>query len=300
MSDLPLTMSDRMADLERRVRRDPASRLFVPLADLYRVAGRFADAERVLRLGLQRHPEHHSAATALGRVLLEQGRPDEARSVLEGVVAVVPDNLLAVRLLAELGAARDAGGSRRSEPQRAPASPALSRPTSRVEPREIRAPVEQGDRLASATLADLYLKQGDHEQGVAMLRELARREPESPAWREKLRCAERTPAPSTLPPGPAPGIRVVPEPLPEEVWVEGGGDESDDPSTLNLFDVRRVIPAHPSPESPAAGPAALGQGVERRAAEPAAPVIPIRSSPGLGRLRGYLARIERYRSAHAL
>ncbi len=73
----------KIADLEKRLAADPASRLFLPLAEAYRAAGRLADAERVLRAGLVRHPEHHSARASLGRVLRGSGRNEEALLVLE-------------------------------------------------------------------------------------------------------------------------------------------------------------------------------------------------------------------------
>ncbi len=93
--------SAKLARLEERVSRDPSSPLFLPLAEAYRQEGRATDAERVLRAGLGHHKEHFSARTALGRVLLQLGRPEEARHELERVHRAVPENLLAARLLAE-------------------------------------------------------------------------------------------------------------------------------------------------------------------------------------------------------
>ena len=290
--------TDRLLEMERRVEREPASLLFAPLAEMYRSAGRLADAERVLRIGLQRHPEHHSAATALGRVLLEQGRLDEAGSVLEGVVALVPDNLLAVRLLREVVAARS---SRPSPPRRATSATETHSPASRAGSPEVQPLPAPRDRLVSGTLADLYLNQGDQEQGIAILRELARREPENSAWRERLRSAERAAAPSLPQPAPAFGGRIVPEPLPEEVWEESGTDESDDdPSTLNLFGGKRVIAARPALPPEQAAPGVPRSAATSPAAEEAETLTPGSIPGSLQRLRGYLARIEQYRTARAL
>ena len=100
---MPLRQSEsaKLARLEHRVSQDSSSVLFVPLAEAYRVDGHLADAERVLRAGLRHHQEHFSARTALGRVLLELGRPAEALAELEPVHRAVPDNLLAARLAEE-------------------------------------------------------------------------------------------------------------------------------------------------------------------------------------------------------
>jgi len=217
--------------------------------------------------------------------------------VLAEVVARVPDNLLALRLLADLGGASGARAPRRPPiPDATPLTTASpSRP--RVEPRETPPELAQGDRLMSGTLADLYLGQGDREQGIAILRELARREPESPAWREKLRAAELAPVSSLSFPDPAAAPHSVPEPLPEEVWTVGEAEESDDPSTLNLFDARRLRPA--SGASPA--PPTTLDSVAPSAGPLAVPPTPEGSTPSpLRRLRSYLARVERYRTSHAL
>jgi tetratricopeptide (TPR) repeat protein len=292
--------TDRLLEMECRVERDPFSLLFAPLAEMYRAAGRLADAERILSRGLERHPEHHSAATALGRVLLEQGRRDEARTVLEGVVARVPDNLLAVRLLADVGAAPQARAPRRmptADPTPVAAAPP-ARP--RVVPRDTPPGPAQGDRLLSGTLADLYLEQGDREQGMKILRELVRREPESAAWREKLRAAELVPAPALRFPEPSAAFRGAPEPLPEEVWAVGEAEESEDPSTLNLFDARRIR-ATPAPAEASAPPAiTLEASGPREGSEPAPPISSGSGPAPLQRLRSYLAQVERYRTTHAL
>lgn len=52
--------------------------------------------------GLERHPSYLSARVTLGRALQALGRLEEARSEFERVIAVAPDNLAAIRALAEL------------------------------------------------------------------------------------------------------------------------------------------------------------------------------------------------------
>lgn len=54
------------------------------------------------RAGLDRHPSYLSARVTLGRALQSLGRADEARAEFERVIAVAPDNLAAIRALAEL------------------------------------------------------------------------------------------------------------------------------------------------------------------------------------------------------
>jgi hypothetical protein len=147
----------------------------------------------------------------------------------------------------------------------------------------------------SGTLADLYFKQGDQQQGIAILRELARREPESSAWRERLEAAERFVLPPPAPLAQSPRGRGVPEPLPEDVWIESEPGESEDPSTLNLIGVP------PAPAPPAqTGPTGSLSTTPIPETGPLASTAALSSAAGLDRLRGLLARVQRYRSAHAL
>ncbi|MFQ5767920.1 MAG: tetratricopeptide repeat protein, partial [Acidobacteriota bacterium] len=92
---------DVLKRLERRLRDDPASKVFLPLAEEHRKAGRTAKAVTILRTGLKENPRYAAARVALGRLLLEQGRKREARLELEEAVRQAPDNLMGARLLAE-------------------------------------------------------------------------------------------------------------------------------------------------------------------------------------------------------
>jgi tetratricopeptide (TPR) repeat protein len=94
--------SPRIEELKRRVESDPASIAFAALAEEYRRAGRFDDAISTCRHGLQRHPSYISAHVTLGRALLEMSHFEEAKLELEHVLRVAPENLAAIRGLAEI------------------------------------------------------------------------------------------------------------------------------------------------------------------------------------------------------
>lgn len=98
--------SARIEELRRRVDIDPASIAFAALAEEYRRAGQFEDAVETCRAGLRRHPAYVSARVTLGRALLAMGAYDEARTELEAVLRVAPENLAAIRALAEIHDAR--------------------------------------------------------------------------------------------------------------------------------------------------------------------------------------------------
>ena len=94
--------SPRIEELRRRVQSDPASIAFAALAEEYRRAGRFEEAIATCATGLQRHPSYLSAHVTRGRALLEVGRYEEAQQELEHVLKLAPENLAAIRGLAEI------------------------------------------------------------------------------------------------------------------------------------------------------------------------------------------------------
>jgi tetratricopeptide (TPR) repeat protein len=97
MSDNP-----RIEELRRRVQSDPASIAFAALAEEYRRAGQHEEAIATCKAGLRRHPAYLSAHVTLGRALIEVGQYEEAREELEHVLKVAPENLAAIRGLAEI------------------------------------------------------------------------------------------------------------------------------------------------------------------------------------------------------
>jgi tetratricopeptide (TPR) repeat protein len=107
MSDNP-----RIADLRRRIQKDPASIAFAQLAEELRRAGEFREAADICRAGLTVHPAYLSARVTLGRALLALDQLRDAQEEFEHVLLRAPENLAAVRGLADIhrsqGAAIDA------------------------------------------------------------------------------------------------------------------------------------------------------------------------------------------------
>jgi tetratricopeptide (TPR) repeat protein len=92
----------RIEELRRRVQKDPASLAFAHLAEEYRRVGRFEEAIATCRAGLRTHPTYLSARVTLGRALIETGDLDSAQAELQAVMTAAPDNLAAIRGLAEI------------------------------------------------------------------------------------------------------------------------------------------------------------------------------------------------------
>jgi len=97
-----MTDTPRVEELKRRVQRDPASISFAALAEEYRRLGMFAEAIETCRAGLLRHPAYISARVTLGRALVEVGEFDAASVELGQVLRSAPENLAAIRALADI------------------------------------------------------------------------------------------------------------------------------------------------------------------------------------------------------
>ncbi len=91
----------KIEELQFRIKTDPRSRLFFPLAEELRKNGRLPEAEQVLRTGLGVHATYLSAWVSLGRVLREQHKNADAVDALNTALQVDPGNVVAARLLAD-------------------------------------------------------------------------------------------------------------------------------------------------------------------------------------------------------
>lgn len=152
-------MSERLEDLRRRVREDPASIAFAQLAEELRREGAFAEAISVCRDGLARHPTYVSARLTLGRALVQAGDFDAAEHELARVLQVAPDNLAAIRALGEANARRGAISTSLSQFQAAlslaPNDPALERTVSDLSRQLSETPAPQTPTRAARVIAAL-------------------------------------------------------------------------------------------------------------------------------------------------
>ena len=92
----------RIEELRRRVQKDPSSIAFAQLGEEYRRAGNFEEAISTCRTGLTRHPDYLSARVTLGRALIETSQLEAAETELSHVLISAPDNLAALRGMADI------------------------------------------------------------------------------------------------------------------------------------------------------------------------------------------------------
>jgi len=99
-----------LSELERYLQiyqENPDSRVFAPLANLYRRIGKLDDAEEICRNGIRRHPYYAGGRVALAHVLYEKNKHEDALKEIEAVVTYYPDNLLARKILIKILMAMD-------------------------------------------------------------------------------------------------------------------------------------------------------------------------------------------------
>ncbi|HYL55740.1 MAG TPA: tetratricopeptide repeat protein [Gemmatimonadales bacterium] len=88
--------------LEKRWAENPKGRNFAPLADAYRKAGELDRALELCTAGLQLHPDYVSAHIVHARCLIDQKNDAGASEVFQRVLALDPENVLALKMLAEI------------------------------------------------------------------------------------------------------------------------------------------------------------------------------------------------------
>ncbi|HEV8434337.1 MAG TPA: tetratricopeptide repeat protein [Thermoanaerobaculia bacterium] len=91
----------KIEELRFRIKTDPKSRLFFPLAEELRKVAAYSEAESVLRTGLEHHPTYLSAWVSLGRVLRDEKNEPAAIEALSKALQLDPGNVVAARLLAD-------------------------------------------------------------------------------------------------------------------------------------------------------------------------------------------------------
>jgi hypothetical protein len=275
--------SFRLEELKRRVQQDPASIAFAALADEYRRAGLFREAIDTCRAGLRRHPAYLSARVTLGRALIEVGEYDEAQEHLEQVVRMAPDNLAAIRALADLHERRTGV---HEAPADHPTEPRAAGPEPRVEGRV----VPMAPR-ASAPV-DVPAPRMDTPAAAASTStiKLAASRPTPPAVQTPIATPPAPPAAATH--------TVTPE--------AAASGETPAPAvpaaTIRLAPIAPAAPMAPEArlvrETPVTPQARVApEPVETRVvpAVPEVPLAPVRD-PALDRLEHFLAAIARARS----
>ncbi|UCF71366.1 MAG: hypothetical protein JSW49_03550 [candidate division WOR-3 bacterium] len=86
--------------LSEKYSKDPQSRIFVQLADVYRKNNMVDEALDVLNKGLAYHPEYPLAYLVLGKCYFDKRSHVQAKDAFEKTISLDPQNVVALRMLA--------------------------------------------------------------------------------------------------------------------------------------------------------------------------------------------------------
>lgn len=86
-------MSDEIRRLSDELAHDPASLVFLPLADALRRQGQLDHALRIAARGVERHPHNADAHDLLARIAVDRGELDRAASAWEAVLRIAPTHV---------------------------------------------------------------------------------------------------------------------------------------------------------------------------------------------------------------
>jgi len=86
-------------EYKKKLAENPASLIFLPLAEIYRKGGLLEEAVDTCRKGLEFHPDYISARIFIAKVWLEKKMFSEAREELEKIIKIDAMNLMAHTML---------------------------------------------------------------------------------------------------------------------------------------------------------------------------------------------------------
>lgn len=203
------------------VTSDPRSTAFVPLAEAYCQIGLLDDALEVARLGTQALPHFSPGFATLGRVLGQMGRIDEAmaafahalsidcqsqaaligmarlhlilserdqaRKILQQTAEFHPHDVNVRNMLVALDLPRPWDRLRRAQEAPTAAAPPDELPAAAAPPEEpVAVAGSEPKSILTATLAEIYVKQGLPDKAVAVYEEILKQDPHNQAARERL------------------------------------------------------------------------------------------------------------------
>lgn len=110
MSLEPLTLSGKTMKIDaaavekyqKILEKDPNSQVFAPLAEAYREMGLLPEAQKIVTLGVQRHPQFVAGLVTFARIYRDLKQPSRALEALKTATSLSAENILAHQLMGEI------------------------------------------------------------------------------------------------------------------------------------------------------------------------------------------------------
>lgn len=190
------------------VSKDPNSTIFVPLAEAYSQIGLLDDALEAALLGTKTVPKYSPGFAVLGNIYCLMGRLEEALNSYNKALLIDPESLPAFLGLAKLYIAQGERGqavkvlaqAKGSYPDNSDIMAmlnalALPRPWDQIKQatiihddyaHQVFDPVESDEPIPTATLAEIYVKQGLIGQAIKIYRDILKKDPNNAAVHQRI------------------------------------------------------------------------------------------------------------------
>ena len=187
-------LNEEFRQLLERYKNSPDSRLFAPVADMYRKRGEVGKAIETCNQGLEVYPDYVSARVILGKCFYDKGASERAKTEFEKVLDLDSENMVALKFLGDISLAENKTGRAADYYQRLleidPTNERIrniyEELTAEFEPAEI--DLEKGDQVesmldetepATMTLAGIYASQGYYERAARIYRSILEENPDN-------------------------------------------------------------------------------------------------------------------------
>jgi len=144
--------------------KNPASIVFIPLAELYREQGLFVEAREVCLKGLEHHPRSIAGLLMLAQLEYDRELYAEARRLAGQVLSQIPGQREARALLSKIDAASTAEGLDED-------------PCSDTRSEERPSAVEAAPLFETCTMAQIYADQGEKRTALQIVKNILARDP---------------------------------------------------------------------------------------------------------------------------
>lgn len=248
------------------VTKDPSSTAFVPLAEAYRQIGLLDDALEAARFGTEMLPHFSPGFSTMGRILGQMGRLDESMSAYARALSIDRQSQAALVGLSRLHLVRGERDQARKILQQAKefhpddekindmlVALDLPRPWAEIKQASIaheQAPSHEsapGEPIATATLAEIYVKQGLFDKALEVYQGILVQDPENVSARKRITQLQEKLGEVVAPD--AEEVQVAEEPLQEPSPIVAAVEEpvESSPASVQESPVTQSEPQESSP-----------------------------------------------------
>ncbi len=170
--------------LNEKFNKDPKSRIFVQLADLYRKNNMIDEALDVLNKGFEFHPQYPVAYLILGKCYYDKRSYIQARDAFEKTISFDPQNIVALRMLAKTcEILKDEKGQINAYKNIIAIDPLDANANEKLSMLEA---LQRKEPMYTVAMAEEYEKQGNREEALQIYEHLLYTDPSDLILKQKV------------------------------------------------------------------------------------------------------------------